>query len=202
MKKVWGSFLLERFGRYLGVLGCVCGCVAPMTIAASPTSAQADPFKKHVRSILEMRTAGVVMQKWDTSCGAAVLATVMNYRFNDIVAERDAALSMLRNGNPEAIKKQGGFSLLDLKRFAVSRGYVANGYKDVTLDELAILPFAIVPVIEYGRIPHFVVVRSIRADGRLDIADPAFGNRIMSPSQFQKVWQNNIAFVLEKSNAR
>jgi uncharacterized protein len=169
---------------------------------APEVAAQTDPYKRPVRSILEMRTAGVVMQKWDTSCGAAAITTVMNYRFDDEVAERTAALFMLRTGNPEKIKAQGGFSLLDLKNFASSRRYAAQGYKLDNLEELAAFPFAIVPVMEYGRVPHFVVVRSIRSDGKLDIADPAFGNRTVSPARFESIWQDRIVFVLERKDGR
>ena len=165
------------------------------------SSAQKIDYRKPVRSLLEIRSEGVVKQKWDTSCGAAALTTVMTYGFNDPVPERVAARSMLMKGNLEKIKSQHGFSLLDLKRFSESRGYVAKGMKDLTREQLSELHFAIVPVIEYGVNPHFIVIREVRPDGALDIADPGFGNRTMDFEKFEEVWQGRVAFVLERKNA-
>src|SRR5689334_17325472 len=78
-----------------------------------------------VQSLLEVRQQGVVMQHWDTSCGAAALATVLTYGLRDPVSEKTAALGMLRRTDPLRVKVRGGFSLLDMKRFAESRGYTA-----------------------------------------------------------------------------
>ena len=44
-----------------------------------------------IRSLQEIRHEGVVIQKWDTSCGAAALATVLTYSLNDPVSEREVA---------------------------------------------------------------------------------------------------------------
>ena len=47
-------------------------------------------------SLKEIRETGVVIQKWDTSCGAAAMATVLTYHFNDPVSEREVANGLLR----------------------------------------------------------------------------------------------------------
>lgn len=152
-----------------------------------------------VRSLLEMRQQGVVVQKWDTSCGAAALATVLTFTFLDPVAERTVAEGMLRRTDPLRVRVRGGFSLLDMKRFAESRGYAAAAYKNLGFEELLGLKSPIVPISEYGD-PHFVVVRGSR-DGKVDIADPAFGNRTMPIGRFNAAWAGGIAFVLAaKSN--
>jgi predicted double-glycine peptidase len=171
-------------------------------IAACPAGAShAIDYRKPVRSLLEIRSEGVVMQKWDISCGAAALTTVMTYGFDDPTPERLAAKWMLSHGDLDKIKSQHGFSLLDLKRFAESRGYSARGMKDLTREDLAGLRFAIVPVIEYGVNPHFIVIRQMRDDGALDIADPGFGNRAMAVETFEDVWQGRVAFLLERKDA-
>ena len=155
-----------------------------------------------VRSLREIRSANVVMQKWDSSCGAAVLVTVMNFSFGDRQDEAEVANWMLENGDPELIKKQGGFSLLDMKKLAANRGYSAEGYENLDVADLARMPFAIVPIVEYGRRPHFIVVRSIDAAGVVDIADPAFGNRKVSSQKFMDIWEGKVAFVLSRRNRR
>ena len=149
-----------------------------------------------MRSLLEMRGAGVVLQQWDTSCGAAALATVLTYGFADPVSEQAAAQAMLRRTDPLRVKVRGGFSLLDMKRFAESRGYAAEGYRNLSLGELLARAPAIVPIAEYGS-PHFVVVRGVR-NGEVDIADPAFGNRRMPVERFLEVWQQGIGFAIRR----
>lgn len=149
-----------------------------------------------VRSLLEIRREGVVIQQWDTSCGAAALATVLTYALNDPVSEAAAARFMLRRADPLRIRVRGGFSLLDMKRFAESRGYRADGFRNLTMEHLFSMPATIVPIEEYGD-PHFVVVRG-RQGNEVDLADPAFGNRRMSVERFRAVWKDGIGFVITR----
>ena len=154
--------------------------------------AQAQP----VRSLLEIRQEGVVIQQWDTSCGAAALATVLTYALGDPVSEKAAAQGMLRRTDPLKVKVRGGFSLLDMKRYAVSRGFVTEGFRNLSIDELFAMKMPIVPVEEYGN-AHFVVVRGLR-EGRVDLADPAFGNRRVPLERFMKVWKDGIGFAITR----
>jgi uncharacterized protein len=151
-----------------------------------------------VRSLLELRTEGVIVQQWDTSCGAAALATVLTFTFDDPVSEEAAARAMLRRTSPLRVRARGGFSLLDLKRFAEGRGYVAEGYRGLDLDQLVRLRSPIVPINEWGN-AHFVVVRGLR-DGRVDIADPGFGNRLLPVEQFLELWQHGIGFAIRRAS--
>jgi uncharacterized protein len=74
-----------------------------------------------VRSLLEARHEHVVLQKWDLSCGAAALATLLRYQFRENVTEQEIARALMRRNeyidHPELIRLQEGFSLLDLKRY-------------------------------------------------------------------------------------
>ena len=151
-----------------------------------------------VRSLAEMRQEGVVMQQWDTSCGAAALATVLTFGFDDAVSERAVAQAMLRRTDPLRVKVRGGFSLLDMKRFAESRGYAAEGYRDLGLQELLALHRPIVPIEEFGY-AHFVVVRG-SSGSQIEISDPAFGRRAMSRERFEAAWQGGIGFVLRRAS--
>jgi uncharacterized protein len=161
-------------------------------LLARPPEVGAQP----VRSLLEIRREGVVLQQWDASCGAAALATVLTHTFKDPVSERSVAHAMLRQTDPLRVRVRGGFSLLDMKRYAESRGYLGTGYRDVSMEELLAMRSPIVPIDERGD-PHFVVVSGLR-DGRLLIADPAFGNRTISLERFRAAWKGNIAFVVTR----
>ena len=171
--------------------------VIPATILVvfSAVSAEAGERSSPVRSLLEMRQEGVVVQRWDISCGAAALATVLTYRFNDPVSEKALAESMLRRTDPLRVKVRGGFSLLDLKRAALMRGYNAAGYRKLRLENLVRLEGAIVPIQIHGY-NHFVVFQGIRDGRRVMLADPAFGNRTMAVKAFMKSWLDGLAFVV------
>jgi predicted double-glycine peptidase len=149
-----------------------------------------------VRSLREMRHSNVVVQQWDTSCGAAALATLLTYQHGLPVAEKDIAEVMLRRTDPLKVKIRGGFSLLDLKRYADATGLEGIGYMNVGLDHLIDMAPAIVPV-EVRGYPHFVVVRG-RAGDKVLIADPAFGNRTMEIQAFEEAWQGKIGFIVRR----
>jgi hypothetical protein len=155
----------------------------------------AEPIRKPVRSLLEIRQEGVILQKWETSCAAAALATVLTFSHNDPVSEKLVAQGMLRGTDPIKVKVRGGFSLLDMKRFVETRGLKGAGYKGLTFEGLLALQSPIVPIDFYGN-PHFVVVRGLNAAGEVHFADPAFGNHSISVGQFRGVWKEGIAFVV------
>lgn len=152
-----------------------------------------------VLSLREVRQQRVVMQRWDLSCGSAALSTVLTYDHGDPVSEALVVTAILRRGDPVRVRARGGFSLLDLKRFADGRGYQSNGYARVTIKQLVKLAPAIVPTV-IGGYPHFVVFRGVR-EGRVLLADPAYGNRTMSVEQFEATWPNRIAFIIRKRGA-
>jgi uncharacterized protein len=168
-------------------------CLLSFLILLAPNLAVAGP----VRSLQEIRQEGVVIQKWDTSCGAAALATVLTYSLHDPVSEREVVRGMLHMTEPLKVKHRGGFSLLDMKHFVQIRGFTGTGYRGMTFDQLLMLREPIVPIVQYGN-PHFIVVRGMTDDGRLNIADPGFGNRTMSVARFESVWQGGIGFAVTR----
>ena len=151
--------------------------------------------RKVVRSLQEIRHDGVVLQKWDLSCGSAALSTLLTFDVGDPVSEEEIIASILQRADPVKIRARQGFSLLDLKRYAVARGHEADGYGNLDLKHLAQLAPAIVPTVIGGN-DHFVVFRGVE-DGHVLLADPGFGNRSMTVDQFESVWPRRIAFVVK-----
>ena len=149
-----------------------------------------------MRSLAEIRQAGVVIQKWDTSCGAAALATLLSHDLADPVSEQAVATAMLRRTNPVRVRFRGGFSLLDMQQFVEARGYQGDGYGDMTMVHLANMLPAIVPLQLHGY-DHFVVVRRIDGD-QVHFADPAYGRRHMSRGRFERAWLQKVAFVVTR----
>ena len=161
-----------------------------------PDSIVAAPPSGPIRSLAEIRHEGVVIQKWDLSCGAASLATLLTHDLSDPVSERDVATAMLHLTDPVKVRTRGGFSLLNMQEYSESRGYRADGYGELALEDLSALLPAIVPV-EFHGYDHFVVVREIRA-GEVYFADPAYGRRRISVREFENAWKSKIAFVVSR----
>ena len=160
-----------------------------------------------VQSLLELRQHNVVLQQWDLSCGAAALATILNYQHGDSVSEREVAIGMMGREeyveNPAIVNYRQGFSLLDLKRFVDRRGYNGIGLGQLEFDDLVGYAPIIVPIATHGY-QHFVVFRGVQR-GRVLLADPAFGNRSLSRARFEKVWLplaevGRIGFYVERSD--
>ena len=152
-------------------------------------------LSKRVVSLREARYRNVVPQKFDLSCGAAALATIFKYLYghDEIASEPEIVRDMLLAGDQEKIKTKG-FSLLDLKRYAESQNYLAQGYKLPGVDALVKAKVPVITLVDIRGYSHFVVVKGVRR-GRAYIADPAFGNRSMSLDELGKVW-NGVAFVV------
>jgi predicted double-glycine peptidase len=143
-----------------------------------------------VRSLLEMRHERVVIQTWDLSCGAAALTTILNYQFGDMVTEREVAIGLIGQErylrDPDLVRLQSGFSLLDLKRYVESRGYVGVGLGGLSLADLVDTAPMLVPISRHGY-DHFVVFRGVMGN-RVLLADPAFGTVTMPVRRFERVW--------------
>jgi uncharacterized protein len=164
------------------------------TAAAAPAAPE-PRGRKTVRSLREMRQERVVRQTWDLSCGAAALSTLLTYHLDDPVSEPEVVATVLQRTDPVKIRARQGFSLLDLKRFVISRGHEAEGYGQLDLEHLVKLAPAIVPT-TLGGYNHFVVFRGVRG-GHVLLADPAFGNRTLPVDQFEALWSRRIAFVVK-----
>ena len=157
-----------------------------LMLVAERASAETRP----VKTLLELRHQNVVVQKYDLSCGAAALATLLNFQFGDPVTEQVINRGMIRRKeyieNPELVRVRQGFSLLDMKQFVDGRGYEGIGYGQLEMDDLLKFAPLIVPVSPVGY-NHFVVFRGMAGDEVL-LADPAYGNRTMSREKFERMW--------------
>jgi predicted double-glycine peptidase len=167
-----------------------------------------------VQSVLEMRHDRVIIQKWDLSCGAAALATLLRYQFGEPVTEREIAGALMGRAeyveHPELIQVREGFSILDLKRYVQSyRGgglYTGEGLGQLDLNDLIERAPLMVAVNALGY-NHFVIFRGVMGD-RVLVADPAWGNRTMTIDKFQRMWLDygeaigHVGFVVEPANGQ
>jgi predicted double-glycine peptidase len=162
-----------------------------------------------VRSLLEMRQQNIVMQEWDLSCGAAALTTLLRYQYGETVTEKEVALGLIDRDiyikNPDLVKLRQGFSLLDLKRYVDAHGYAGLGFGHMTVDDLLKRAPVLVPINAFGY-NHFVIFRG-KLGNRVLLADPAWGNRTMTVSEFENAWIEflgigRVGFVVESQQAQ
>jgi uncharacterized protein len=177
-------------------------------LSARPVGCNAQ--ERPVRSLLETRRENVVIQKYDLSCGAAALDTLLRYEWGDTVTEQDVALGLIKReeyiAHPELIRTREGFSLLDLKRYAETRGYKGTGLAQLELDDLVERAPIMVPVNALGY-DHFVIFRGVMGN-RILLADPAWGNRTMTVDKFQRMWLDygepigHVGFLVARADGR
>jgi uncharacterized protein len=169
--------------------------------AQNSVAAKGVEVSKNIRSLQEIRSEGVVRQRWDMSCGAAALSTVLTYDFKDYTPETAIVVWILHRVDAKRVRARGGFSLLDLKHFAEARGYHAEGYSGMSMEDLALEKTSVIVPIRLKGFDHFVVVRGIES-GHVILADPGFGNLTMRVDRFQKLWNSGIAFVVQPPDVR
>jgi uncharacterized protein len=168
---------------------CASGQAHSMEIAGFPGG----PFSVQVRSIKEARIATTIRQRYDFSCGAAAVATLLTYHYGDRVTEQEVFKGMFARGDHALIQREG-FSLLDMKLFLDARGYRADGI-EASLDELAKARIPAIVLIRENGYAHFVVIKGIR-NGRVLVGDPAVGSKTYPQADFEKVWLNRIVFLI------
>ena len=168
--------------------------LAPAALADNQFNAGGVRINVPRQSMAELKFTNVVHQAHDVSCGAAALATIFQYFYDETISEQDIIDGMNGIGDIEKIQRDG-FSMLELKRFAEANGYVSAGYRieeAANLRKLTVPAIALVSTRGYN---HFVVLKQVRGD-KVFIADPAFGNRVRSLEEFESQWNNVVLLVL------
>jgi predicted double-glycine peptidase len=188
---MWKYLQISHLGRLRSQLVNGLGMILTGTFLILSAVPQSDAAEKRVvKSLLEMRRENVIVQTYDLSCGAAALATLLTYQHGDPVTEKEITEQLIRDprylADPLIVRKNQGFSLLDLKRFVERRGYEGLGYGQLELENLIEMAPVLVPIHTNGY-NHFVIFRGIIGN-RVALADPAFGNRTMPIEVFKTAW--------------
>jgi predicted double-glycine peptidase len=139
----------------------------------------------------------VVRQQFETSCGAAAVATILTYFFNEPTTEAD----ILRLVAPEEKAPSRGLSIDDLKRAALARGYRVASHQ-IELSVLQALPEpAIVVLCPTSNCPpnifHFSVFQGSTSTA-VRLADSSRGELVMGLESFNKIW-SGFVLVLGKN---
>ena len=152
-------------------------------------------FNVPVTSMKELRTARVVMQQYDFSCGAAAVATLLTFHYNRPIGEYTIFKTMFDNGD-QAVIRDRGFSMLDMKTYLESLGYHADGFR-LKLDRLQKIGVPVITLVDIDGYKHFVVVKGMD-DGRVLVGDPAFGASVMDKEYFASIWSGTVLAIRDK----
>jgi len=179
--------------RHIGALACAAICAPANAQSTIDTSNLAGvPLTKTVHSMRDIRYSHIVGQRYDYSCGSAALATLLKYGYGIDIPEPELIRRMMAFSSPDVVVKNG-FSMLDMKRFVETIGLRGRGFR-VNLDALYHLRIPVLVLMNIGGYEHFVIVKHAE-NGRVFIADPALGNRIVLDEEFVASW-NGLVFAL------
>jgi len=99
---------------------------------------------------------------------------------------------MLRISDADTVVKNG-FSMLDMRNYVETLGLRGRGFR-VDYSALRQLKIPVITLLDVNGYLHFVVVRKA-IDGRVFVADPALGNRIIKEEDFAANW-NGLVFAI------
>jgi predicted double-glycine peptidase len=151
------------------------------------------PARKEVTTLRDLRYRDMVRQRYDFSCGSAALATLLNAGYGEDVSEQEMIKRMMVGTDPKTVVQQG-FSMLDMKRYVESQGLQAHGFR-VDAAALYRLRVPVIALLDLKGYKHFVIVKGAEA-GRVFVADPALGHRVMNENVFTKGWNGIVLAVI------
>lgn len=131
-----------------------------------------------VQSWAERRDTGMAKQRFDYSCGAASLVSVLTHYYGVATDELEIV---------DRIGLKGAFSMADLARVAEEYGFKPVG---LALDYETLMRFRrpVIVYLDYWDDGHFSVLRAIDRHG-VWLADPAWGNTRMRRERFEQFWR-------------
>ena len=162
-------------------------------------------LEPQVKSVRELRDAGVVKQRFDYSCGSAALATLFTFGLQDPLEEERILRDIIEPLSAEqtAELQKRGLSLFELQKYAQGRGYKAQGFR-VSAAQLSKVSRPVIVYIKPRGYDHFAVLKAVRGD-RAYLADPSLGNVRMPLYRFLDMWADasgrGVVFAVERKDS-
>ncbi|MEI2457346.1 C39 family peptidase [Lysobacter firmicutimachus] len=151
------------------------------------------PGIKPMRTMRDLRYRDLMQQRYDFSCGSAALASLLHYGYGLEVSEAELIKKMMVGVDPKEVVRNG-FSMLDMKRYVSGIGMRAHGFR-IEPDALYRLQMPVIALLDLKGYRHFVVVKGA-AGGRVFVADPALGHRVMPEADFVRGWNGIVLAVV------
>ncbi len=188
-RALWISILLVFIILYSG-----CASHLPLL---SNAGHPIDNSTNKVTSWKQLNEQNVIMQRFDYSCGAASLATVMKYYFNEDVSEQKLLDYIKETFDKQEYTRieRDGLSFLELEKISRSRGYQSASVR-LKLPALLELSGPVIVFLSRNEYKHFAVLRGVKED-RVYLTDPSRGNIRLPIQEFMREWKGE-TFVLGK----
>ena len=186
--------LRGRRAASLALAAACCALVAQHAAAAQLLPVPALQLRSELSGMRALRYRDMVAQQRDYSCGAAALATLLDYGYGYALDETQIIEAMLRHVDDPAEVLKSGFSMLDMKRYVDSLGLHAVGFQ-VNMAAMRGLRIPVIVLLEVGGYSHFVVVKKVDHD-LVSISDPALGNRSIYADAFARSWQGGLVLAV------
>jgi predicted double-glycine peptidase len=151
------------------------------------------PARKSVLTLRDLRYRDMVRQRYDFSCGSAALASLLEYGYGLDVSEPELIKQMLVGEDANEVVRNG-FSMLDMKRYVEHIGLRAHGFR-IAPEALYRLQMPVIALLDIKGYRHFVLVKGAAA-GRVFVADPALGHRVMPEADFVQGWNGVVLAVV------
>jgi predicted double-glycine peptidase len=138
------------------------------------------------------------MQRYDYSCGAASLATLMRYYFKEDLTEQSLLNEINTMFNEQELKviKQSGLSFLELEKISQMKGYQVASVR-LNVVALKQLKGPVLVFVQPEGYKHFAILRGVVED-RVFLADPSRGNIRMSVARFVEEWHGQTLILGKK----
>lgn len=150
-------------------------------------------INKPVTSMREGKFKNLVEQRYDFSCGAAAVATILRYGYGQNVTELDVLEGMMTISDEQKVKDKG-FSLLDIRNYVETLGLRGRGY-EITASALYELRIPTIALVNIRGYQHFVIIRRVAGE-TVYVGDPALGNITMPMSEFLGSWNGTVFAVV------
>ncbi len=141
------------------------------------------------KSWTEIKDKDVIKQKYDFSCGAASVATVLTYFYKDVLSEEDVIKFMFGKKRlyykkiKDLEEEDLYLSFKDIVDFLKHRGYKPVPIA-VSIEELRYLKYPAIVYLKIRGFDHFSVFKGIDNEF-VYLADPKFGNAVFPIERFK-----------------
>lgn len=145
-----------------------------------------------VKSWIEIKNAHLVKQEYDFSCGAAAVATILKYFFNEDISEKEVLDFVLKkkgidkSDKEKLEEKEIKLSFYDLKEFVEIKNYKALGLA-LNLETLKKLKVPAIIFLTIRKKEHFSVYKGMD-EKFIYLADPSFGNMRVTYGKFKEMF--------------
>lgn len=152
---------------------------------------------KPIKSWMEIRDSNLTKQKYDYSCGAASLSTILTYYYNIKTSEKDILDFILKTKGIDINKKleielnddlrdKASTSFIDLAKYAEQNSLKALGLA-LDIESLSKLKVPAILYVKARNNDHFSVYRGMDSLF-VYLSDPSFGNIKISKDKFKEMF--------------